>query len=364
MSVLISVIIPIYNVESYLAQCLDSILGQSYKNIEVICIDDGSTDSSGAIAQKYASKDPRIHFFTQANTGAGAARNAGLKQAKGEYILCFDADDYMRQDTLALLQEQATSTNADITIASSQSLDDSLGILAPQPEWLRLDLIQDYKTFSHCDLPSDIFGFCVGWAWDKLYRRSFIQEHSLAFHNLPVSNDLFFVFMSLVYARKIACVPQTLFTHRINVKNSIESSRDKHPLVFIQAIHKWQQALIQSGVYPTLEQSYATWVLNYCLWHLRTLSTQEAKKSAYNALHSYGLRQLGLLRVPRSCFPLALYQKLLYIRFIPYSLHRHNLAQNIGFKSLLKSLFRLHISRNYIVIRFFGKTLYQSAPKA
>ena len=359
---LVSVIIPIYNAESYLAQCLDSVLGQSYENLEVICIDDGSSDSSKAIAQEYASRDPRIHFFTQANTGAGATRNTGLKHAKGEYVLFFDADDYMHKDALALLLRQALTTQADLTIASSQSLDDSLGILAPQPEWLRLDLLQDYTTFSYRDLPRDIFGFCVGWAWDKLYKRAFIQAHNLAFHNLPVSNDLFFTFMSLVYATKITYVPQILFTHRINVKNSIESSRDSHPLVFIQAIYVWQQAMIQSGIYPTIEQSYVNWTLHYCLWHLHSLCTQKAKQCAYQALHSYGLKQLGLLQVPKSYFPPHLYQKLLYIRFIPYSLHRHN-TQHIGFKSLLKALFRFHIGKNYIVIRLFGKTLYQRTPK-
>ena len=82
----ISVIIPIYNVESYLAQCLDSVLGQSYKHIEVICIDDGSTDSSGAIAQQYASKDSRIIYIQQENQGVAVARNNGLERASGEYI--------------------------------------------------------------------------------------------------------------------------------------------------------------------------------------------------------------------------------------------------------------------------------------
>lgn len=107
---LVSIIIPIYNVESYLAQCLDSILGQSYKNIEVICIDDGSTDSSGAIAQQYANKDPRVRIITQANAGQSAARNRGLEQASGEYVAFIDSDDYIDREFIKELVEHSSST--------------------------------------------------------------------------------------------------------------------------------------------------------------------------------------------------------------------------------------------------------------
>ena len=99
-SPLVSVIIPIYNVEKYLRECLDSVINQSYTNLEIICVNDGSTDSSGEIVQEYAKKDCRIVYIEQQNSGQSIARNVGLERVKGEWIYFLDADDYIDLDCL------------------------------------------------------------------------------------------------------------------------------------------------------------------------------------------------------------------------------------------------------------------------
>ncbi len=95
-----SIIIPVYNVEEYLAECIDSILSQDYNNIQILCINDGSTDNSLKLLEKYAKKDRRIKIFSQKNQGQGIARNVGIKNATGDYIMFIDPDDWILPNTL------------------------------------------------------------------------------------------------------------------------------------------------------------------------------------------------------------------------------------------------------------------------
>ena len=105
--VVLTVIIPAYNAEKYLPQCLDSVIGQTLKDIEVICVDDGSTDGSASVLQAYAQKDSRISVLTQGNSGQSAARNRALEKAKGAYVQFLDADDWLDPDCCRVLSGQA-----------------------------------------------------------------------------------------------------------------------------------------------------------------------------------------------------------------------------------------------------------------
>ena len=117
--ILVSVIVPVYNVENYLRQCLDSITGQTLRNIEIICVDDSSTDSSGKILEEYAKKDERIKIITQPNKGAGAARNNGLSAAQGKYLSFLDSDDFFEPDMLELAYKKAEEDRADFVVFKS-----------------------------------------------------------------------------------------------------------------------------------------------------------------------------------------------------------------------------------------------------
>lgn len=115
---LLSVIVPVYNVEKFINDCIDSILGQSYKNIELILVDDGSTDSSGEICDKYCSVDKRVKVIHQNNKGCSAARNAGIANAKGNLIAFMDADDLIDQDMYEVLIKNLDMTNSDVSACS------------------------------------------------------------------------------------------------------------------------------------------------------------------------------------------------------------------------------------------------------
>ena len=117
--ILVSVIVPVYNVENYLRQCLNSITGQTLKNIEIICVDDSSTDGSKRILEEYAKKDERVKIITQPNKGAGAARNNGLSVAKGKYLSFLDSDDFFEPDMLEHAYNKAEEDCADFVVFKS-----------------------------------------------------------------------------------------------------------------------------------------------------------------------------------------------------------------------------------------------------
>ncbi|WP_130057580.1 glycosyltransferase family 2 protein, partial [Escherichia coli] len=121
-----SIIIPVYNVESYLAECFDSLLAQTYQKFEVICINDGSTDNSLAIVEQYSDKFSNFKFKTIENSGLSVARNIGLSLAQGDYILYLDSDDKFRADTLMLCAKQIKTHQADIIMFEAQSFVDGV----------------------------------------------------------------------------------------------------------------------------------------------------------------------------------------------------------------------------------------------
>lgn len=111
---MISVIVPVFNTEKYLDQCIQSILSQTYSNIELLLVDDGSTDSSGAICDRYAEQDSRVRVFHKPNGGVSSARNKGLEVAKGEYVIYCDADDWIDVDMYKVMYDKASSENLDM----------------------------------------------------------------------------------------------------------------------------------------------------------------------------------------------------------------------------------------------------------
>ncbi|RDU65344.1 glycosyltransferase family 2 protein [Helicobacter didelphidarum] len=245
---LVSIIIPFYNVEKYLSQCLDSIINQTYKNLEIILINDGSSDKSGSIAKEYENLDKRIKVFEQKNMGAGATRNAGFVKSSGEYVLFFDSDDWLHScDAIELLITRALQTHADIIIAQSRAYRDKDKNFEDMPHSLRMDLLPQKEAFNYTDFPKYIFNFCVGWAWDKLYKRDFIENHKIAFSEVASTNDLYFVFLSLFFANRISIVPQILFIKRIQLLHSIGATLYKNPLLFFEETMKLKKALLTGG---------------------------------------------------------------------------------------------------------------------
>lgn len=167
----ISIIIPVYNVEQYLQDCLDSVLGQSHKNLQVILVDDGSLDNSGSICDHYAELDSRVTVLHKENRGLSSARNAGLPMAKGEFVFYLDSDDYLEPDAIAYLLQAQHSSGADMVIGNYEYTYEDHE--APAPSTFQWD-----TTLSREEaIEALVWGKIQNFAWGKLIRTDIAQKH-------------------------------------------------------------------------------------------------------------------------------------------------------------------------------------------
>lgn len=261
----VSVIIPVYNVEKYLRQCLDSVINQTLTDIEIICVDDGSTDSSLAILEEYASKDDRIKILKQQNAGAGVARNTGLTIAKGEYLYFFDSDDFLELNALEKLYQQAICVSADICIFKFKDYDSLNDDYSSVESSLRLNLIPENKMlFSVKDVPKDIFQVCAYNVWTKLYNRIFIIQNNIKFQNLRTCNDVYFNIMTLAIADKITYCDEFLINYRRDAINNLSSTRGNQAQNIIYAYKEIYKELKKRRIFSKLKNSlYEASVRNF-----------------------------------------------------------------------------------------------------
>ena len=196
----ISVIIPVFNVELYLEECLDSIINQSLDDLEIICVNDGSTDSSLSILEKYAKMDDRVEIISQENQGQGSARNKGLSIAKGECIYFIDSDDKIELDTLKDCYDCVKKNNLDFVMFQLINYDESKKLLYEEKDYDMpqiADLVGD-NIFSYKDLNNKIFRVAVSPV-NKLYSKKFLDDINVRFpENLIFEDNIFFwnVFLS------------------------------------------------------------------------------------------------------------------------------------------------------------------------
>ncbi len=201
---LISVIVPIYNVEEYLPRCLDSIIGQSYKNLEIILVDDGSGDYSSQICDQYEQKDSRIKVIHQKNKGLPSARNSGMDLMQGDFFTFVDADDWIRKDCIELLYQEQQKTNADLITSSFYYAFDSHII---EKRFIPLNL--------PVNLPPGQFLFSLlkqqnFFAWNKLYRRSWVANNRFD-PRYSIAEDWYFVSHMSKKAGRLAHVKSPLY---------------------------------------------------------------------------------------------------------------------------------------------------------
>ena len=289
----VSVIIPVYNVEKYLNQCLDSVLNQTLQDIEVICVNDSSTDGSLAILEEYAKKDERVTVVTQPNSGAGAARNKGLSLAAGKYLSFLDSDDFFEPDMLELAYNKAEEDKADFVVfQSDQYYTDKKKFV--EVSWtLREKELPPYTPFNHRQMTDNIFKVFVGWAWDKLYNREFVLRNHLQFQEQRTSNDLLFVFTAVALAKKISIVKKVLAHQRRDAKDSLSKTRENSWHCFYDALTALRDRLEEEGLYEELEKDFINYALHFSLWNIRTLA-EPTKSILIQKMENEWFAELGI----------------------------------------------------------------------
>lgn len=210
---LISFIVPCYNVESYINTCVDSIVNQNFLNIEVVLVDDGSSDNTGAICDEYAEKDNRIHVIHQDNLGVSQARNSGLEVAKGKWIWFADSDDYIKEDSLKILSDTIASCECDLIFHGLIEVFDNKKIENTHRE----DFISTKSIFldnNHC--------FQNGML---LFRHNIIEKYHLRFSNdLKYAEDMEFQYKYLLHSKRPIRISESLYFYRHREGSAMNNS--------------------------------------------------------------------------------------------------------------------------------------------
>lgn len=247
---LISIIVPVYNTEKYIERCLDSIMKQDYPNFEVILVNDGSTDESGIIIQKYKEKYKNISYIKQENKGVGAARNAGIKVAKGDYISFVDSDDLIMEDYCSHLL--SIIGDADIAVAGREKYIDNVYDKSKTPsqvitvsgmEALKFQMLGKYNTRP---------------AWGKLYKRNIVEDVSFVedciFEEVRYSAETFLKAEKVIFANK------DLYLYRIRPNSIMTSNEQKRVRELAIALIYVYKILLEDGRYCECKREFEMWL--------------------------------------------------------------------------------------------------------
>lgn len=279
----VSVIIPVYNVAPYLRDCIGSILNQTLQNIEVICVDDGSTDGSLDILEEYKNTDKRVCVVRQQNSGAAIARNNGLAIAKGEYLSILDSDDFFKPTMLEEAYYRAKETDADIVVYRFHRYDHISGREYDQPHMNKKSNFPNTPLFSIADIQKmgkNYLRVLYGWTWDKLFSRKYIEKQELSFQNVKIYNDMFFTYSALATSQKITFIDAPLMCQRVNRAGSITKSAQKNWVCIFDALKKVKDYLISNNLFDNFEKEFKSYAIRMLIYTYGETSGTEQRAMA------------------------------------------------------------------------------------
>ena len=239
----ISIIIPVYNVEKYLKQCLDNVVNQTLKDIEIICIDDCSSDNSLNILKEYAKNDNRIKIIEQkVNQGQGVARNEAIKIAEGEYIGFVDPDDWIELDMYEKMYNKSKEFGTDITLCNFERYYNNLKvskIINPISKCSEVDnSIITNKVFNFRNLEDSFLSITYNYAWIGIYKHEFVKMNNLKFAEMKIGEDRLFCCLAKFLANKIVHIDRTFYHYRIH--RNIQYPINKfHDLMYTELLNEF-----------------------------------------------------------------------------------------------------------------------------
>lgn len=288
----VSVVVPVFNTERYLPECLDSLVNQSLKNIEIICVDDGSTDGSLDVLNRYAENDARVKVFSQKNSFAGVARNEGMKHALGEYIMFCDSDDYMAAGALEKMFAQCEQDDADICVCAGERFYEHLNLTVPSPGYLEVKRIPETMPFNRHTNAEHIFSFTTIMMFNKMFRLSFLRENRLEYGKTRNGEDVYISAMALWLARSITVVKDPLVFYRIDRPDSLVGTLAESAVDPLQAwMSVWDEIGAELGA---SERSFICKVLGVMRHSFRNVTTAEAFSACYRFAKKSMAPQLNL----------------------------------------------------------------------
>ena len=319
----VSVIIPVYNTEKYLRECLDSVVNQTLKDIEILCVDDGSTDRSLGILREYEAKDSRVKVFTQEKSNAGAARNVGLSRANGEYLAFLDSDDCFEPVMLEHMLACAREREVEVVICRYHTFDERTGNTLYSGSGINKNLLPLKKVFSYYEIKRECFSSVPGFPWNKLFKRRLVTEKQLRFQEQPVFNDALFSYSAMISAKRLTVLDESLVCYRARAaSDSITDRRSQYTDCSYKLLRGLKDFLVSNGVYHKYKShfiDYVIWLLNidYTAENRSPESKKEMGEKIKTWLDEFQVNAHTLSRY----FDLPEYESLLQDALIPGSFH-------------------------------------------
>lgn len=280
-----SIIIPIYNVEKYVEQCLESVDGQSYEDYEIILVNDGSTDASEAICKSFVANSNRNYqIINQANGGLSAARNTGLAAAKGQWIVFVDSDDYISTDLLKNLDAAMAKNDADLYTFNHNRIDANGNFVAKKlyaVENARLSFKSEAEMTKYiCD---EFLNYGLGWeAWGMIYKRSIIEENNISFQDTKevFAEDLCFALQYLMHVNSIYVLCDLLYNYRIRPGSLLETldSKSVLPRIYNLAEYIYTSGTITGSLKKSFPKLYRTMIDYHIKYNLKNVSKEQIEE--------------------------------------------------------------------------------------
>ncbi|MCD7127282.1 glycosyltransferase [Limosilactobacillus agrestis] len=263
----VSVIIPIYNKEKYLTKCIDSVLEQTYSNLEIILVDDGSTDRTAELCERYYEKYDNIRVLHKKKGGIGSSRNAGLAMATGDYILFVDSDDWLDKKHIELLYNHLKKNNADIAIGSFNQFNDESKIfeimIRDEDYFEKVYSPQEWFAYEYVSIPYQ-FDITFTVPWGKLYKRSLFRDMVYPEDPNVVEDDLT-TWKIYLLADKIVYINKPIYVYRTFNKNSITAQASRLSTIPLEGIEERISLLNQIGFDVSRQKKAYSWRLHVYL---------------------------------------------------------------------------------------------------
>ncbi len=293
-----SIIIPCYNADRFVEETVRSAQRQTIDDIEIICVDDGSTDGTLATLKRIGCNDPRIRIIEQENGGEGPARDAGLDAAASPWLYFLDADDLMEPTLLEEAIFTCERDQSDIAVFRTITLDmqtgeEQLCWYSFQRDWM------PYSCFHPQNHPQHVFTSFQNWVHNKLFRASFVHEHDLHMQHVHRTADLLFTCRALAEANRISLIDKPLHKYRINNPQSALATSDSYPLDFYEAFLALRTSLEQHGTWELYHDSFVNWAIHGVASNLTWARSLSGFQTIADKMRSEGLDLLDIPSFPR-----------------------------------------------------------------
>lgn len=350
----VSVVMPIYNAGDYLTRAIGDVLRQSLTELELICVNDGSTDNSLSIIKSFMKKDQRIKLINQQNAGTSVARNVGIEAAVGQYIIFLDADDFYEKDLLKLLYEAAEKDNLDVAVARFDIYNDNQNKYSLPMEEPHSGIFVDGSVSSKNEYPDFILSSTTGYVWNKLFRTTFVKNMELAFDpELYVFEDVCFVCSALALAERVAKIDDILIHHRVYSEQSRARLFRKYYSQVPVVYKKLKDFLMQRGLYIPLKKGYLNFSAGRC-YRIYNLLWDDGKERLWNLLHEEYYAEFNWHQHEKTDFEsLEVYEFVANVALYSYSeyLQRMEQGKNIDVEQLDKDKMNKQIEQNEKISR-------------